>query len=143
MAPYSPQMSQLGFFWHVCTLTALYWLIPVIQYLWPILKDSIHLFLGKTASNLDQNSLTMNILTKYDSQVQSSIHKHTFVDHLDVDETFLTGFFWHNLNVDSIIGKIWSAKISISFLSKIEILNISLAMFYVLRWCNCLVIQRA
>lgn len=88
---------QLGFFWHVCTLTALYWLIPVIQYLCPILKDSIHLFLGKTASNLDQNSLKMNILTKYESQVQSSIHKYTFVDHLDVDGTFLTGFSKENL----------------------------------------------
>jgi len=66
---------QLGFFWHVCTLTALYWLIPVIQYSCPILKDSIHLFLGETASNLDQISLKMNILTKYDSQVQISIHK--------------------------------------------------------------------
>lgn len=65
------QQMQLGFFWHACTLTALYWLIPVIQYLWPFFKDLFHLFLVKSPCNLGQNSLKINILTKYDSQMHN------------------------------------------------------------------------
>lgn len=84
------QPVLLGFSWHVCTLTALYWLIPVIQYLLHFPKDS---FLGIWDKMVSKWIYRQNMIHK---------RKMAFVNaYFDVLRLLFWQFFCHKLNVDS------------------------------------------